>query len=80
MSAVKIGSVPNRSATVVAVVKRSAYTNPSWLANRTPVDRTMSGRSLRPTRSEPSHARVIPAKINAAHAYRTAEYASGWKP
>src|SRR5947207_7273633 len=40
----------------------------------------MSGRSRRSTRSEPSQASVIPAKISAAQAYRTAEYASGWNP
>src|SRR5919201_860320 len=31
-------------------------------------------------RSDPSHTSVIAAKIRAAQAYRTDEYASGWKP
>jgi hypothetical protein len=65
---VKMGSVPNRRATVVAVVKSRAYTKESWLAKSTTVQPATRGRSLRPTRSVPSNARVMAAKISAAHA------------
>jgi hypothetical protein len=40
----------------------------------------MIGRSWRAIRSEPSQARVMPAKMMPAHAYLVDEYARGWRP
>src|SRR5262245_45515386 len=76
-SAVKIGSVPNRSATVVAVVNFSAYTKLSWFTKRTIAQKTTSQRTPRPIASDPSQASVISTKMTAAQPYRNEEYASG---
>jgi hypothetical protein len=43
MSAVKIGSVPKRSAAVVAVVRSSAKTKLSWLTSRSTTASATSG-------------------------------------
>jgi hypothetical protein len=63
---VKIGSVPNSSATVVAVVKSSAYTKLSWFASKTATAPPTSGTSARAMRSDRSRGYVIATKTSAA--------------
>jgi hypothetical protein len=66
MSAVKIGSVPKRSAAVVAVVRSSAKTKLSWLTNRRTTASPTSGRSPRAIRSERSRGKVSATNTSAA--------------
>src|SRR5262245_42887646 len=78
--AVKIGSVPKSSATVVAVVNFRAYTKLIWFTKSSAVQTIIRSHCCRPIRNERSNTSVIATKIRAAQAYRTAEYASGRKP
>ena len=66
MSAVKIGSVPKRSAAVVAVVRSSANTKLSWFTSSRTTASATSGRSPRAIRSERSRGNVNATNTSAA--------------
>ena len=66
-SAVKIGSVPKMSATVVAVVSLVPYTNPTWFRKiPTAAAPRMNKMSRRRSRKDRSRAEVMPMKSSAA--------------
>ena len=64
--AVKIGSVPKRSAAVVAVVRSSAKTKLSWFVSSRRTASETSGRSARAIRNERSRGEVEREEDSAA--------------
>src|SRR5262245_54870726 len=81
MSPTKIGSVPNTSATVAAVVSLTAYENETWFSQiPRSAAMTRSGTSARCTLSDPSCRYVNAENMSPPTAKRIEEYESGAQP